>query len=282
MQSTSDLYKQILSNTSHRFEVSVTIGGQGVLIDEAKDWIDFGQLVLSGSIIDEHTAIIVDSGEENNGIRENALISVRTSNQLFSENTPSIGNAVAGQIELKILDFGFNVPRMAEIRPYIRATDGENTSEWVPMGVYYTDTRTITKNADGLDIWTLNGFDAMLKAEQAYPEDGETKASAVVRKIAALIGLKNTDICAHVWEIITTADDVKIQCSGEWTCREHLQYIAALYGGNWTITHEGKLNLIQLSDVPYETSLLTDEVGFTINFGAAEYNDTGNAERVLV
>lgn len=282
MQSTSALYKSIMANENHWFEVAVTIGDSGVLIDENKDWIDFGALYLNGSFIDSKTAILVETGSPDDGVRENALISLVTSNQLFNGNFPSIGNAIAGQVDLHLLDLGFNIPRMAEIRPYVRATDGFRVSEWIPQGVYYTDTRYISKNKDNLDICQLTGYDAMLKADQAYPHDTVTKASDVVKNIAGLMGLTFENIDAHVWEIIPVNGGDQIQCSGEYTCREHLQYIAALYGGNWTMTNEGKLNLVLINDIPYETNLLTDNIGYTINFGDPAYDDTPNAERIVV
>lgn len=281
MQNTSALYKQIISETNHWFEVSVTIGGGGVLIDEYKDWIDFGALYLAGSLIDTKTAILVESGGADDGIRENSLMSVSTSNQLFDGNTPSVGNAVSGQIELKLIDLGFSIPRMAEIRPYVRVTNGTDTSEWIPQGVFYTDTRYITHNDDGLDIWTITGFDAMLKAEQPFPYDTKRRVRTVVNDISGLMGLaENVD--PHVWEVISASDNPLIQCSGEYTAREHLQYIAALYGGNWTITNEGKLNLVRINDAPYETNLLTDESGYTLNFAASSTDDTPSAERIVV
>ena len=282
MQRTSSLYKQIISETNHWFEIAVTIGESGVLIDENKDWIDFGALYLNGSYIDSKTAILVETGSPDDGVRENALISLITNNQLFSGNSPSIGNAVSGQISMRMLDLGFNIPRMAEVRPYVRVTNGTDTSEWIPQGVFYVDTRYVTKNDDGLDIWDITGFDAMLKAEQAYPYDTEEKASTVVKNIAGLMGLTKENIDAHVWEIIPINGGDLIQCSGEYTAREHLQYIAALYGGNWTMTNEGKLNLVRINDTPYETNLLTDEVGYTLNFGDAAYDDTPSAERIVV
>lgn len=282
MQQTSTLYKQIISESRHWFEISVTIGRNGLLITEDKEWIDFGQLWLSGEMIDSNTAVLVESGSPEDGVRENALISVETSNQLFDSSTPSIGNAVAGQIDLKMLDLGFNIPRMAEIRPYIRVTDGTLTSEWVSQGVFYTDTRYVTTNSDGIDVWTITGFDAMLKADQPYPQDIQTKCSDVIKIIADLMELKEDDIDDHVWEIIPINGGDVIQCSGEHTCREHLQFIGALYGGNWTMTNEGKLNLVRLNDIPYETNLLTDEFGYTLNFAAEEYDDTPQAERIVV
>ncbi len=282
MQATSSLYKSIISKVNHSFEIAVTIGESGVLIDEYKDWIDFGELYLSGSFIDAQTAILVEAGAPDDGIRENALISVNTRNQLFDSNSPSVGNACSAQIDLEILDIGFNIPRMAEIRPYIRVTDGVDTSEWIPQGVFYTDTRYITKNADNLPVWTVTGYDAMLKADQPYPYDTKQNASTVIKKIAALMGLTEEKIDTHVWEVIPRNGGDKIQCSGEYTCREHLQFIAAIYGGNWTITNEGKLNLVRINDYPYETNLLSDEAGYALNFAAEIYDDTPDAERIVV
>ena len=282
MQSTSALYRSIMSKANHSFEIAVTIGESGVLIDEYKDWIDFGELYLAGSLIDTKTAVLVESGAPDDGIRENALISVNTRNQLFEGNFPSIGNAIAAQIDLEFLDLGFNVPRMAEIRPYTRVTDGVETSEWIPQGVFYTDTRYITQNADNLSVWKVTGFDAMLKADQPYPYDTKANASSVVRTIAGLMGLTEDKIDPHVWEVIPASGGDEIQCSGEFTCREHLQFVAALYGGNWTMTNEGKLNLVRINDIPYETNLLTDEAGYTLNFASAQYDNTPNAQRIVV
>ena len=170
---------------------------------------------------------------------------------------------------------------MAEIRPYVRVTDGTDTSEWIPQGVFYTDTRYVTTNLDNLPVWTITGYDAMLKADQPYQYDTQTKASTVIKNIAGMMGLSE-QIDDHVWEIVPENGGDVIQCSGEWTAREHLQYIAALYGGNWTITNEGKLNLVRINDIPYETNLLSDEYGYTLNFGDALYDDTPDAERIVV
>jgi len=244
LQTTSALYKQLIEDDNHWFETYVTIGG--------------------------------------NTVPESVLKSVKTQNQLFNGNTPSIGNAVAAQIEVRLFDPGYSIPRMAEIRPYICVTNGTDTSEWIPQGVFYVDTRTITQNDDGLDILTLSGFDAMLKADQTYTQDTQEIASTVVKNIATMMGLQLSDIDGHVWDIIPINGGDTIQCSGEYTAREHLQYIAALYGGNWTMTNEGKLNLVRINDIPPETSLLTDEDGHTLNFGAAADNDTPNAQRVVV
>ena len=244
-QNVSEDYKSIISSLNHWFETKVSIGGTEV--------------------------------------GENLLMSVYTKNQLFDTDQPSVGCAVSGEITVTLIDNGLEIPRMAEIRPYVRVTDGTDTSEWIPQGVFYVDTRFVTHNDNGLDILTLTGYDVMLKAEQAYPYDTQEIASTVVKNICGLMGLTwSTDVDSHVWEIIPVNGGDTIQCSGEYTAREHLQYIAALYGANWTITNEGKLNLVRLNDIPPETSLLTDESGYTLNFGDPQDDDTPDAERIVV
>jgi hypothetical protein len=243
VQAVSELYKQIITETNHWFEVRVDVGGAE--------------------------------------IGEDALMSVSVSNALF-DGVPSVGNATAGEVVVRLLDTGMQIPRMARIQPYVRVTNGTDASEWIQQGVFFLDTREVTHNDGGLDVLTLTGYDVMLKADQPYPYDTQEIASTVVKNIVALMGLTLADIDDHVWEVIPVNGGDTIQCSGEYTAREHLQYIAALYGGNWTITNEGKLNLVRINDIPPETSLLTDEYGFTINFGAAEYDDTEDAQRIVV
>jgi hypothetical protein len=49
--------------------------------------------------------------------------------------------------------------------------------------------------------------------------------------------------------------------------REVLGFIAAMYGGNWVITKEGKLSLITLAGLPEETNYLVTNFGNPITFG---------------
>lgn len=58
-----------------------------------------------------------------------------------------------------------------------------------------------------------------------------------------------------------------IQYPSQYTMREVLGYIGGMYAGNWIINDLGKLQLIPLYDLPAETSLLTDEMGYRLVFG---------------
>ena len=59
-----------------------------------------------------------------------------------------------------------------------------------------------------------------------------------------------------------------IQYPSEYTMREVLGYIGAMYAGNWIINDLGMLQLIPLYDLPAETALITDEIGYRLVFGS--------------
>lgn len=92
------------------------------------------------------------------------LIEMQTSHRLYDKGV-SVGNTVAGTIDVRLIASSSDIGRMAQLRPYVRVTDGTNTSEWLPRGVYWIDTRDYDKETG---ILTLQGFDAMLKGEQDY------------------------------------------------------------------------------------------------------------------
>ena len=59
-----------------------------------------------------------------------------------------------------------------------------------------------------------------------------------------------------------------IQYPSEYTMREVLGYIGAMYGGNWVMNDLGQLQFIALWDLPVETELITDELGYRLVFGS--------------
>ena len=129
MQSTSALYNNIVAG-EHEFQFRLIIDGVGT----------FG---------------------------EDQIESISTSIQMF-DGTPDVGKAVAGEVTISMLLPNVAIPKMAVLRPQTRAVNATQQSEWIPQGVYYIDTRERTKNNDGLNILTIHGYDAMLRAEQMY------------------------------------------------------------------------------------------------------------------
>ena len=202
MINTSALYKSILAS-NHSFEVKVAIAGTEYGMD--------------------------------------SLTSLRTSRTAFGSGSPRLGLAPAGEISLSLYADSSAIPRMAELRPYVRVTDGTRYSEWLPKGVFYIDTRE-ADSASG--ILTLRGYDAMLKGEQAYPSTSHSWPQgdlATVQEIATILGVT---LDSRTAALMTAGFSVPLPAG--YTVRETLQYIAALYGGSFVITDEGALRLVCL------------------------------------
>ena len=135
MQQTSELYKRLLNDINHYFEISVLIGeSDDLLIDDEGENITFGG-----------TEIIVGDGSIDSGYRENMIMDMSANNTLFNSNTPSVGNCISAELNVEMLKPKTTFPNAAPIRPFIRVSSGTEHSEWIPQGVYFIDTRQTTK-----------------------------------------------------------------------------------------------------------------------------------------
>lgn len=172
-------------------------------------------------------------------VSEEVLKDVHISTALFAGSTPAVGACVAATAELTLYH-PTAIPRMAEIRLYCRLTEGERASEWLPMGVYFIDTRSVSDS----DTLELKCYDAMLKAEQVYLRAGDTgdwprTMGAVVREICARLGVE--------LDSRTRLRDYAVEYTDDYTMREVLGYIAAAHGGCFIMTPAGKLRLVTLA-----------------------------------
>lgn len=254
MYNVSQTWLDLVSQDGHRFELSVVIGESGRLITKAGARITFGG-----------DGILVSQGGAEGGYRGSQIISLRTTLSEFAQEGPGVGACISAELELTMLRPAGEIPRMAVVRPYVRVTDGETYSEWIPQGVFYIDTRSYTKNDDGLDLMTLHCFDAMLMTEQLYPTTTHTwpmTDTAVVQEIADTLGVT---VDPRTWEVMT--DSVQIPLPASYTMREVLGYIGGMYVGNWVLTYDGQLLLIALDALPSETNYLVDTYGNVLVFG---------------
>ena len=142
----------------------------------------------------------------------------------------------------------------------------ELTSEWLPQGVFYIDTREVTANNNGLDILVLHGYDAMLKAEQEYSSNAtvsDAPDTEYVQSIADAIGV---EVDSRTWDIMS---GYTIPFPLGYSMREVLGFIASAYIGSFVMTDDGKLRLVSLLGLPERPteSLLGDEYGDAIVFG---------------
>ena len=258
----------------------------------------------------EWKLVIDDVGE----FGKDKLVSISTNLTMFS-GKPQIGMAVSAEIDVSLLVPSVSIPRMACLRPYIRAkgtaarssavtitdetlsstyasysnetitfaagasatvadetisfpvnTTESLTSEWIPQGVFYIDTRQITANYNGIPVLIIHGYDAMMKAEQEYSSNSVVSTAPDTQYVQAIADEIGVTVDPRTWEIMR---GYEIPFPLGYTMREILGYIAASYVGCFIMTDEGKLRLVSLLGLPEEAhgDLLGDEYGDAILFG---------------
>ena len=192
---------------------------------------------------------------------EDEIFSLSTNASLFAEGTVSIGGCVAKEIDLEVMPKG-NIPRMAEIKVFVRPVAEGVDTDWLQKGVFYIDTRQ-TDNVTG--VVTIHGYDAMLKAEQIYLTEGDTgewprSMQTVVNEIAQRMGV--------LVDSRTNIDSsYMVEYPNDLTMREVLGYIAVANAGNWIISDSGNLRLVPLVSLPPATHYLIDQRGRAILIG---------------
>ena len=104
-------------------------------------------------ICDNTVPLIMDTDEViENGYRESDIVNLQTNINLFSGNEPQVGCCSCGEVDATILYPSNVIPKMARVTPYIRLVKRDETvhSDWYRKGVYFIDTREVTKNGDGI------------------------------------------------------------------------------------------------------------------------------------
>lgn len=222
------------------------------------------QELLTGSHTKE-SRLLVDG----TAYGESAIIkgSLKTAIALFAGDTPTVGGAVAGEINVQLLGVASSsVARMAELRPQVRLVgDSGEPSEWVAQGVYNVDKRSYNKQTG---VLTLHGYDKMLATEQWYTGSvgtGGVTDITIVNRVCTQVGITLDSETDSFFS--ASGKNYKVTKPRNYTCRELLQAIAGWYGGNWCMTPVGKLRLVRLNSLPKETNYLVDNGGNTITFG---------------
>lgn len=252
MQETSSLHKRLLADNGHWKEYSLVIGESGVLVSENGEKITFGG-----------TSILVASSGADSGFRENAIISMSTQKNIFSDSNPSVGNCIAGQISVDMIKPAGEIPRRARLAPYVRLTNGKEYSEWIPKGVFFIDHREYSGNES--ERMVVNGYDHIILTEEEFPSstnEWPRKDIDVVRDIANKIGV-NLD--KRTVQIMNKGYAINYPVG--YSMREVLENVAAMYAGSFVMSDVAELLLVTMFGIPKETSYLIDNAGFAITFG---------------
>ncbi|MBR3587004.1 MAG: hypothetical protein IKO00_13345 [Oscillospiraceae bacterium] len=174
----------------------------------------------------------------------NVLTSLNSRRSVFGSGSPRLGLAPAGELSLSLyLDSG-SVPRMAEIRPYFRVVNDSRQSEWIAKGVYFVDTREADTTTG---LLTLQAYDSMLKGEVKYPSTSHAWPYSDINTVTEIASFLGVAVDAQTTSLMTAG--FMIPLPAQYTLRETLQYIGALYGGSFVITDANTLRLIPLWSV---------------------------------
>lgn len=181
----------------------------------------------------------------------------------------SIGNVTARQLNLKL----WNV----DIDPYepIVLSYKESTSNtWVAKGTYLIDSVSTSPYSEYTEV---TAFDAILKSEVVYMKEGtwtSTTASALVSEIATTMGISvESATAAYLTANNITIDQAPSIGANGTTCRQILQTIGALLGGNFTTNDANDLIFRPLFG---RLSTKSSSPGYNINYYPTNYVTVGN------
>ena len=304
MQETSALYRQILSSDDHWFETRVVIGESGNLVTEGGEQILFGGTAIVVSRVGPnsgfeenvlfdvatHSAMFTDEPEVGKAIsseidltmlnpsgdiqrmsvvipyvRAIGRVKKSTGAHIDRDGILTIPSGATLSNGILELDSDLGVSLKNGIVEFESNEDEVLTSEWLQQGTFFIDTREITHNDDGLDMLTIHGFDAMMKAEQDYAKTNlnwPARDTDIVREIAGTMGVS---VDPRTWDIMT--DGYMLPLPTSYTLREMLGFIASAYVGCFVMTDVGTLRLVGMTELPPETNLLVDEFGYSLIFG---------------
>ena len=161
-------------------------------------------------------------------------------NRAVMQTGLTVGNAVSATCGFTVRTEA-TIPKSAEVQIQMRLTDGTQTSEWLPAGTFYISRR---QRDPVSGLLTLECYDALLKANAEYEPTGSWPRSmeGIVEEIAQTLGVEIDERT-----VIQTGDDyvVPLPDTGT-TINAILCGIAAVHGGNWIITPENELRLVQV------------------------------------
>lgn len=231
------------------------------------------------------TKIVVDDTTYN----EDQIMSCERSQSMFTDEF-SIGNTVMNQIRFSLIGVTPDeLPRMSRVEVWTKlwAGDGSDSTDWLPMGVYYTLKPDYDPETGVLQAM---GYDEMYKTATVPFEAGSTVSAwdnPNIRQVADHLasGVTVTDVISTNFagigvpledasQVITSVTMSAIPYN--YTVREILADIAIACCGNWVIVFKddgnggqiSKLRMIRNVDWADDgIDVLIDSYGDAITFG---------------
>lgn len=154
--------------------------------------------------------------------------------ELFASGRPEVGSVTSGELDFTVKPGNNQIPRMAQVRPYIRMAQGATASEWLPKGVFYVSKRVRDRRSG---LLTFQCFDAVRKANVPYvPESGthEGVEYAVWRaNMAAPASSVSSSSLSRMW----TNRSVTTVQAGDYVCfTDGVREVSAVSGSTVSLT----------------------------------------------
>ena len=155
----------------------------------------------------------------------------------------SIGNACAARLKIKLFDPETISDGILEATLKVRmALDGAYTS-WVEQGTYYLNT---AKWSDDGSTVELELYDVLALSDVYLYDGGKTPSTGWPKTSQALVAEICTKLGVTPPESTSGYSGVSCPNVDFATCREILCAIAAIKGGNWTVTKNNQLKFVPL------------------------------------
>jgi len=146
----------------------------------------------------------------------------------------TIGAAVPTRLDLTIRTEDI-FPSNAEIKPYIKLYGDGTSSEWMPLGVFYIDSRKYIN-----DVWEFVCYDKLMLANQPWETSLmlPNTMDNVMNEICTILDIElASGLLIHSYDVPLTTQ--------EFTIRQIIGYIAACHASNAKINKDGKLAFIK-------------------------------------
>ena len=199
LYTTSELWKRCQSQSVKEYEYKIVIGGEDYLMD--------------------------------------SIESLSIERSLCGDSAFSLGNVYASKLSLSIIPHNTPIPRMASVIPYVRMSGVAGHTEWVPLGVFYIDTR----KKQGVRL-ILECYDKALMMDVPFIVEGQSleyplPMTEALSYICSRLGVSMTNM-------ETINKDFSIEYPNNFTMREVAGFIASANAGNFTFDYDGNLKLV--------------------------------------
>ena len=227
MYSVSDLFKHYLSQSDRQFEIKTVIDGKTY----------------------DNTSVIEFSIEDS----------------IVPSEEFTLGSVISAKLTLSIRTSD-TIANNAQVQPYVRMYGNDGYTEWLPLGVFYIDSRTYQNN-----VWKFTCFDKLITSQQdyvsglAFPVSMQEVWDEICNALDDYIPLSGVS-----WEWpfdFTVAGDVLTQpCfyidsgvkidptynipykpDGLYTMRDMMGYIASAHASSVKMTREGQLKFVKFA-----------------------------------